>query len=620
MVKGVTRGKTLPDEVLQQLAAKTDGVPLFVEEMTKMVLQSGLVKEKNGNYELLVPLPSLAVPSTLHDSLMARLDRLGTGKQVAQMGAALGREFTYEVLQAISPMDEVTLRHELSSLVDAELLYQRGVPPQAQYLFKHALIQEAAYQSLLRSTRQQYHRRIVQVIAEGFPEIAKTQPEFVAHHYTEAELYDEALGYWYKAGQQAFERSANLEAIDHVTKGLQLLTTVPATQERLQQELDFHMILASALTVTKGFAAPDVERTYARTRELCRQVGDTPQLFPVLWGLWLFYIARAEFKVASEVTSQYIHLAHALRDTMSRVDARYMSGVTAFYLGELVSAHKELECGIVRDAPSLQRAHASHYGYTPEVFGLSRMALVLWWLGYPDQALQRSREVLALAQLLPAPFSLALAVASAALVHLQRREGQAAQEQAQRAISLAEEHGFPHWLAQGKILQGCALVEQGEIEEGLTPLCQGITTYRAIGIRLGYAAYLIKLAEAYGRDGKVKEGLTVLEQAQKTIDTHSDRFYEAELYRIQGELLLSLGANHHEEATTAFHRALDVARHQQAKSLELRAAMSLSRLWEQNGRKGEARQLLADAYGWFREGFDTADLQEANALLEALSR
>jgi predicted ATPase len=281
MIEKVTGDKALSAEVVQQIIAKTDGVPLFVEELTKSVMESvGALRE--------APL-QLAIPVTLHDSLMARLDRLATVKEVAQLGATLGREFSYEVLKAVSSLDEATLQGELAQLVDAEFLFQRGLPPQARYIFKHALIQDAAYQSLLKSTRQKYHQQIAHVLEERFPETMETHPELVAHHYTEASLIEQAIPYWQKAGQQAAQRSANAEAISHLTRGLDLLKTLPDTPERAQQELTLQIALGGPLMSTKGFAAPEVEKTYARARELCQQVGETPQRFRVLLGLRMFY-------------------------------------------------------------------------------------------------------------------------------------------------------------------------------------------------------------------------------------------------------------------------------------------------------------------------------------------
>ncbi|HEY7490121.1 MAG TPA: adenylate/guanylate cyclase domain-containing protein [Candidatus Tectomicrobia bacterium] len=309
MVLRVTGGKPLPAEVLTQIVAKTDGIPLFVEELVKMVLGSGLVREEDRRYILTGPLPPLAIPATLQDALMARPDRLAAVKEVAQLGAVLGREFAYALLRAVSPLDEGALQRSLGQLVEAELLYQRGIPPQVTYLFKHALLQDAAYQSLLRSTRQQYHQRIAQVLEAQFSETATTQPELLAHHYTEAGLTAQAVPYWQRAGQRAVERSANVEAISHLTQGLELLTTLLDTPARAQQELDMLTILGPALIGTKGQAAPEVLQAYARARELCQQVGETPQLFWVLQGLWLFYVLRVELQTAQELAEHLLTLA-----------------------------------------------------------------------------------------------------------------------------------------------------------------------------------------------------------------------------------------------------------------------------------------------------------------------
>jgi len=316
MIPSLTGAKTLPTEVVQQVVAKTDGVPLFVEELVKMILESGLVWEEDDRYMLTGPLPPLAIPSTLHDSLMARLDRLSTARELAQLGAVLGREFAYDLLQAVAPVDETTLQQGLAQLVDAELVYQRGLPPRSRYLFKHALIQDTAYQSLLRSTRQQYHQRIAQVLAAHFPEIAEIQPELVAHHYTEAGLSAQAVPYWQRAGELALQRSANLETVNHVTRGLEVLTALPETRERAQQELALQITLGPALAATKGQQAPETERTYARACELARQVGDTPQRFLAQWGFWYAQLAGGKLQRAWELGEEFLALAREQQDPL----------------------------------------------------------------------------------------------------------------------------------------------------------------------------------------------------------------------------------------------------------------------------------------------------------------
>jgi TOMM system kinase/cyclase fusion protein len=625
MTSLVARGKALPPAVVGQVVAKTDGVPLFVEELTKMVLESGLLQEQAERYALTGPLPPLAIPTTLHDSLMARLDRLAAVKGLAQLGATLGREFSYELLQAVSPWDEGTLRQGLQQLVAAEFLYQQGLPPQATYRFKHALIQEAAYQSLLRSTRQQHHQRIAQVLERRFPDLCETQPELLAHHYTEAGLVEPAIPYWQRAGQRALERSAHVEATSHLTRGLGLLRTLPDTPDRTQHDLTLHITLGAALRDTKGSAAPEVEQIYARARELCRQVGDTPQLFPALWGLWAFYHGRVALQTARELGEQLLTLAQRVQDPALLLQAHRALGITLRFLGELTAARAHLEQGIALYDPLQHRSLAFLYGGSnPGVACLCYVADLVWVLGYPDQALKRSHEALTLAQDLSHPLSLVPARQWAASVHRVRGERHASQEQVEAMIALLTDQGSPSWLAQATMLRGWGLAERGREAEGLAQMRQGLTAYRATGAELGLPHFLAWLAEACGSAGQAEEGLHVLAEALSIVESQGQRWWEAELYRLQGELLLQqVGAGLKpaptEEAETCFRQALDVARRQEAKSLELRAAMSLAWLWRQQGKRPNARELLAPIYGWFTEGFDTADLQEAKALLGELT-
>jgi predicted ATPase len=617
MTGRVAHGKALPPEVVDQVVAKTDGVPLFVEELTKMVLESGLLQERAERYELIGPLPPLAIPATLHDSLMARLDRLATVKGLAQLGATLGREFSYALLQAVWPWDEATLQRGLHQLVEGEFLYQRGLPPQATYLFKHVLIQEAAYQSLLRSSRQQYHQRIAQVLEAQFPDTAATQPELVAQHYTAAGLNAQALPYWQRAGERAIQRSANEEAISHLTTALALLQTLPDAPERAQHELDVHIALGIPLVLTKGHAAPEVETTYARARELCQQLGDTPQLFSVLLGLRRFYFMRGELRTAHELGEQLLRLAERLDDQGLRARAHMMLGEVLLRLAEFALARAHLEQGITRYDPQQHRAQTFHYGNDTVVCCRSFVAEALWVLGSPDQALQRSDEALAWAQELAHPFSLVIALSHAALLHQFRREPHRAYERAEAAIALSQEHGFMQFLAEATMPRGWALGEQGQVAEGLAQILQGVAAWRATGA-YQRSYHLAWLAGAYGHLGQPESGLRVLTEALAAVEASGERFAEAELFRLKGELLLAQSAEHHAAAATCFQQALAVARRQQAKSWELRAAMSLSRVWQQQGKRAEARALLAPIYGWFTEGFETADLQEAKALLAEL--
>jgi class 3 adenylate cyclase/predicted ATPase len=615
----VTRGKALPSAVLQEVVRKTDGVPLFVEELTKTVLASGLLEEHEERYTLHGPLPPLAIPATLHDALLARLDRLAAAKVVAQMGATIGRTFAYDLLQTVAPLDAVTLQGALAQLVEAEVVAQRGLPPQATYTFKHALIQDTAYQSLLKSTRQQYHHQIAQVLEAQFPEIATMQPELLAHHYTEAGLTEQAVRYWQRAGQLARDHSANLEAISHCTTGIELLKTLPETPEHTQDALTLYITLGAALVMAKGQGAPEVEHAYIQAHALCQQVGETPELVPVLYGLHRFYGGRLQLHTAREIDETLLRLAQRTEDPALAVIAHHALGQTWLFFGALPAARLHLEEAIARSTPDQHRALVFRIGHDLGVACRTHAALLLWLLGYPEQALARLHEALALAHELPHPHSLALARCWAAYVYQFRWDVPAVHEQAEAAVALSIEQGFPFWAAAGTILRGWALAMQGQGEAGMAQVCQGIAAYRATETPLLVAYYCTLLAEVSAHLGHPEDGLQALVEAHTLMEQHEERWWEAEVARLRGVLLLQQTGMPQAEAETWFQRALDVARRQQAKSLELRAAMSLSRLWQQQGKQTEARELLAPVYGWFTEGFDTADLQDAKALLEALA-
>ena len=627
MVERVIGSKGLPAEVFTQIVNKTDGVPLFVEELTKMVVESGLLHEREGRYELVDSLPPLAIPTTLQDSLMARLDRLSgvqAVKEVAQLGATLGRTFPFELLQAVSPIDEETLREALSRLVDTELLYQGGLPPQTTYTFKHVLIQEAAYNSMLKSTRQQHHHRIARVLAQRFPETAEIHPELLAHHYTEGGLWTQAIEYWQRAGERALQRSAHAEAIGHFTAGLKLLETLPNTPERTQQELALQMALGTSLMATKGVSAPEAEQAYARARELCPLVGDVPHLFPVLWGLCVAHIQQGKLRNARELGEQCLTLAQRIQDSAIILEAHAVVGICLYFMGELAPARAHLEQGIALYDPEQHRSHAFQYGFEPGVLCRFFMAKTLRLLGYPDQALQRSQEALTMAKELAHPQSLAFALYASAVVHHSRREWQLIKERAEAEIALSTDQGFPLWLAWGTIFGGRVLAEQGQAEEGIAQMRQGVTAFDAIRSRLLRPYCLALLAEAHGKLGQTEAGLAVLAEALAVVPENGEHHYEAELYRLRGELLLQCAVHSprskvHEEAEECFRQALDIAHRQEAKALDLRATMSLSRLRQRQGRSEEVRQILRETYSWFTEGFGTADLIEAKALLEELS-
>jgi class 3 adenylate cyclase/predicted ATPase len=619
MIAQATGGKALPSAVLQHVVTKTDGVPLFVEELTKTVLESGLLQEMEERYELTGPLPPLAIPATLQDSLMARLDRLATVKTVAQLGAVLGRTFSYKLLQAVAPLDETPLQQALARLVDTELLYQRGVVPQATYLFKHALIQDAAYQSLLKSTRQQFHQRIAQALEARFPALVETQPELVAQHYTAAGCHEQAVRYWQRAGELASDRSAHREAISHFTTGIELLKTLAETPEHTQQALALYIALGAALQMAKGLAAPEVEHAYTQAYALCQQVGETLPLVPVLVGLWRFYVARPQLHTARELGDTLLRLAQRAHDPLLSVNAHYAMGITGFFLGALPAARQHLEEGIARYTPDRRRSPMHRMAQDLGVACRAFAALTLWLLGYSKQALACIQDALALAHELSHLYSLAIARCYAAIVSQFRRDMSAAHEHAETAITLSTEQGFPFYAAWGTNLRGWALAMEGQGGESMAQVRQGIIAYRNTGAAAFLPYFCTVLAEVCNHLGHTADGLQALAEAHTVVEQHEERWWEAEVYRLRGVLLLRQPGTPPPEAEACFQRALEVACRQQAKSLELRAAMSLARLWQQQDRRAEAHELLAPVYGWFTEGFDTADLQEAKALLEELT-
>jgi predicted ATPase/DNA-binding winged helix-turn-helix (wHTH) protein/class 3 adenylate cyclase len=608
LVQAVLRTTPIPETVVQAILTRAEGNPLFLEELAHTAMEQGDSPRMVG------------VPTTLQAVLATRIDRLPLeAKRLLQMAAVIGKDVPVTLLQAIAGLPETALQRGLAYLQAGELLYETTRVANRALTFKHALIQEVAYHSLLQGTRQQYHQQIAQVLAERFPETVETQPELVAHHYTEAGLPALAVPAWLRAGQRASARSAHIEAITHLTQGLEALKTLPETPERTQLELVLQTTLGPALMATKGYAAPEVEYAYARARELCRQVGETPPLFQALWGLWYFYLVRAELQTACELGEQLLNLAQRVQAPAVLLLAHRVLCPTLTFLGAFATAQGHLERGMTLYGLEQHSAFTSLYGQDQGVICRSWAALTLWSLGYPDQALQRSREALTLAQELAHPFSLAYAMCFAGKFCQLRREVQAAQERATAEMALCTEQGFALYLARGTILRGWTTAEQGQGAAGLGQMRQGLAAYQATGAAVFRPYYLAFLAEAHAKVGQAEDGLTALAEAFAAVHKSGERFYEAELYRLKGELLLMRSAENLGEAEACFQQALCIARCQQAKSWELRAAMSLARLWQCQGKSAEARQLLAPIYGWFTEGFDTADLQEAKTLLEELS-
>ncbi len=454
MVTHLVSDKSLPNQLLDYLISQTDGVPLFIEELTKTVLESRALVETDDSYALTQPVEALAIPTTLHDVLMARLDRLGSTKEIAQLGAVIGRQFSYALLQALSPREPAELQQGLTELVGSELLYQQGLPPQSIYQFKHALVQEAAYQSLLRRVRRQLHQHLFKVIEAHFPDMAETQPEVMAHHATAGGLHDAAVRYWQQAGQRAKQRSANREAIAHLNQGLEVLSLLPKTHARLEQELALHIALGTALQATKGITAPEVGQLYTQARELCQQIGDTPQLFPVLLGLWWYH--QHNPKTAQALAEELLDVSHRWNDPTLRLQAHHASWTTAYFHGDWTTLQHHAEQGLSLFTPQDHHTYVAHSYHDPGVCGLSMSSHALWLLGYPDQAMDRSHQALQLAQDLSHAYSHGLALVYAAELCLRRGDAQTGEELAHAALALSKIHEFFYLQPYATLLQGRA--------------------------------------------------------------------------------------------------------------------------------------------------------------------
>lgn len=636
MVRQIVGANALPTDLVRHIAARTDGIPLFVEELTKMVLET--VGEEQAQHA--AP-PALPIPGTLQDALLTRLDRLGPARETAQFGAVLGREFSYELIQAVGVIDEKTLQHTLPRLVEAEIVYQRGLGPQARYTFKHALIQDAAYQSLLKSVRQQHHQHIVRTLEERFPETRETQPELLAYHCTAAALTEQAITYWQVAGQRAITRSANIEAIQHLNMGLALLKTLPQTPECLRQELGLQMTLGGPLMAVKGYTAPEVEQVYTRARTLCQTIGSTPQLAPVLWGLCAFHQVRGLLPTALELAEQVFAVAQQFQDPDYLAAAHYAMGSTHFWMGDFTVAHGHMEQSVAMSGPLRHQAQVMSYGQDFGVTSGSFPILSLWLLGYPDQALRQSATTLALPQAAAHPYSRLFALYGSAILHGWLSQWTTLHTLAETITGLATEHDLEFYLAVGSFLKRWANLAQHQHERKHSPMQHDLAVHRQMGAVTGQACALGVQAQACLQTGHTEDGLRIIAEAFAHIERTNERWYEAEVWRMKGELTLAetrdwgLGTGSSpppapsikplaprevaQEAEGFFLKALEVARRQQAKSWELRATTSLARLWRQRGKSDAAYNTLSAIYSWFREGFATPDLQEAKTLLDALS-
>ncbi len=622
MIGRLVGGRALPPEVVDHIITRTDGVPLFVEELTRAILESGVLRSDADRYLLNAPLPALAIPTTLHASLMARLDRLSPIRRIAEIGAAIGREFSHQLITAVSQMPESDVSDALQQFVASELVHRRGTPPDAVYTFKHALVQDAAYSTLLRGVRQQLHARIAKVLEDQFPEMVATQPELLAHHCAEGGLAERAVGYCYAAAERALRASANVEAVKHLSNGLRLLaSSLPETPERNRNELRFQTALGSTLLATRGWAASEAAQAYHRAEELCRILGDRSERFKIVHGLWLFNVARPEVDRARELSEELFRIAEEQDEDELRLQAHHSASTIHTWLGEFAVSREHTEKGLALYSPARHGAHALIYGgHDPGVCAWAVTGLDLWLLGYPDQATEHVRRSVLLAEQIAHPPSVAHALNYGLLCHQWRRDGAAVQQWGDRLAKLAAEESLALHGATAEFARGWLLAHQGQAAASLSELRRGLDGCMELGMRVLEPCFRATLADAQLNAGEAAAGLKMLDDAKQFAHEKGLRYWGAELLRVRGDLLARLlpegGAP--QEVETCYREALAVARRQQARSLELRAATSLARLWREQNRQGEARDLLVPVYDWFTEGFDTADLRGAKALLDKL--
>lgn len=603
VLRGVLKAATVPESLVLSMLRTAEGNPFFLEELAWAAMEHG----EQGSL--------LTVPDTVQGVLLGRIDRLFPEiRWLLQVAAVLGKEQSLSLLREVAELPEEAFRDRLEQLQITELLYTTSLLPESGYTFKHAMTQEAAYQSLLQSTRREYHRRIAEILELRFPETPATHPELLAHHYSKAGCNSQAVCYWLQAAQRSLERSADTEAIELLTLGLQALETLPEEPERFQQELTLRCTLGIALVRIKGYAAQDVEQNYSRAQELCDQFKDLAPISKVVFGLWMFYGVSGAIPTALKLARQLVKMAHE-GDTAQFIYAHALMGITLSHHGAMTTALEHFDEAIARYDQSQQRELCIQYGQDCGFACLLYSAHILWCLGYPERALRRERKALELVQNISHPFSEASFFYFSAWNHIYHRDIQTVLTRAEKAIHLSTEQGFPHWLAGAKVVHGWALVQNGAGEQGIVELEEGVARCSANGANLGLNYFLILLAESHGKVGKPDVGLGILAKASRLGCDNDEHFYDAELSRIKGELLLQQAVPDQYQAEVCFREAMRIARSQKAKSLELRAAMALYRLWQLGDKRDEGYQLLDDVYNWFTEGFDSPDLEDAKTLL-----
>jgi class 3 adenylate cyclase/tetratricopeptide (TPR) repeat protein len=611
MITHVTRGKILPKEIADQIIDRTDGIPLFIEELTKAVIESGVLTETDDGYRVEGPIAPLSIPTTLHASLLARLDRLAPTREVAQTAAALGRTFSHELISAVATMSKPELDDALAQLVVAELIFRRGSPPDAEYTFKHALVQDAAYSTLLRSRRLALHARIVATLEGHFAETVATQPALLARHCAKAGLADKAVAYWRKAGQQAMARSATMEAEENYRQGLAMLNTLPESSERDTRELELCNALVRVLQQTKGYSAPQTVETGARVRVLAEKVGDVSHLVRQATRTWGALLTTGDYAGAAAIADHILDLARRQgQDTEHLALAHYVQVQRRFYSGDLIGAEEQFaRLSELIQTFGLRQAT----GITPITIGVT--GLGAWILGRADSARERIARAMAFAKDSNQPYDLAMALLFEGYLHRFQREPRQVEAVGAQLLSLSEEYGFAYACDLARGLIGWARAQLGRTAEGVSLIRQALAGFEKSGARVGNTDVLTRLAEAQVLDGATNEALDTIDLALK--ENAEELVFRPNTLRYRGKLRLKVGQS--ELAEADFLDAITVAQRMSAKAWELRATMSMARLWRDQGKRQQAHDLLAPVYGSFTEGFDTPVVQDARALLDQLA-
>lgn len=629
LVERVAGSKALPDEISEEIILRTDGVPLFIEELTKAVLESNLLREKDGRYVLSGPRQQLGIPATLSDSLMARLDRMGPYKEIAQIGATIGREFSYELLHAIAGSPVTRINAALSHLEHAGLIIRRGHPPQASYIFKHALVQSAAHSSLLHSARKSLHARLATTIARIDPERAEQEPELLAYHFTEAGQCQSAVEFWLKAGRRATKARANLEAISHLRRGLEALKDNSGIPDCDAMELALRIALGIPLIAANGYCVPDVEQNYMRALELGRQFENKQNIFEATRGLWVCYFIRADFQKAHNLGMQMLTLGERskngqpadqnLERTDYLIEAHRALGMTMFWGGQFSTSHDHLTRGLALYDPTVHGPLRETHGIDPGIVCQTYLGYRLWFLGCADQARQLCDQALSDALRIRHPFTLAFCMAFRTYLCQHLRDVQGTRDHAEKTLVISSDHGFRFYKQQATMLRGWALVQLGNIDEGLNQILSGLETYEAMDAGLACPWFRTLLANAYVRAGRPYAALRALDDALAVAERTGERAHLAEIYRLHGEIALThQGAEAAGDAQVWYRRSLEVARQQEAASWTLRTSVGLARLLREVGKRQEASELLAPICSKIKEGFDTLDVKEAMQMMNEL--